>query len=309
MIERVSFGGLPNCYRIANATADAIVSTDIGPRIVRYGFIDGENLLAELPHLTISTSLGDWKPWGGHRLWVAPEHMPESYAPDNGPVRFELLGDSAIQLDQPVDVAGYEKRMTLELASEGSNLSVRHRVINRRKSTVEIAPWGITAVNGPGETLVPQEPFQSHDDYLLPVRALVLWSFTDLTDPRIRLGRKFLRLRADAARPEPQKFGVSNRQGWCAFHQEKSRQLFVKRHTWETEAVYADEGANFQTYTAGTYLELETLGALQRLAPGESADHTETWQLFSDIDLGPTDDTARAAIENAFTSSRSIVSA
>ncbi|HEY4758515.1 MAG TPA: hypothetical protein VIH43_08145, partial [Chthoniobacterales bacterium] len=251
---------------------------------------------------------GDWKPWGGHRLWVAPEHMPDSYAPDNVPIRFELLGDSAIQLDQPVDVAGYEKRMTLELAFKGSNLSVHHRVTNRRESTVEIAPWGITAVNGPGETLVPQEPFESHDDYLLPVRALVLWSFTDLTDPRIMLGRKFLRLRTDAARSEPQKFGVSNTQGWCAFHQEKSGNLFVKRHTCETGAVYADKGANCETYTADTYLELETLGPLRRLAPGESADHTETWQLFPKIDLGPSDDTAQAAIQNAFTLSRSIES-
>src|SRR3982751_402027 len=136
MIERVSFGSLPNCYRIANGTVEAIVSTDIGPRILRYAFVGAENLLAELPHLTISTSLGGWKPWGGHRLWVAPEHMPESYAPDNGPVRFEILGDRGIQLNQPVDAAGYEKRMTLELASEGSNLSVRHLVTNRRESTV-----------------------------------------------------------------------------------------------------------------------------------------------------------------------------
>src|SRR4051812_44071934 len=236
MIEKVSFGGLPNCYRIANEMVEAVVSTDIGPRILRYGFIEGENLLAEVPHLATSTSLGEWKPWGGHRLWIAPEHMPESYAPDNGPIRFELLADSAIRLDQPTDSAGYEKQMTLELAREGSNFTVHHRVTNRREESVEIAAWGITAVNAPGQTLVPQEPFQSHDDYLLPVRALVLWSFTDLTDPRIALGRRFLRLRSDSARSEPQKFGVSNAQGWCAFHQEKSGILFLKRHSWETGA-------------------------------------------------------------------------
>ena len=101
---------------------------------------------------------------------------------------------------------------------------------------------------------------------------------------------------------------VANTQGWCAFHQEKSRNLFVKRHTWETGAVYPDKGANYETYTAGTYMEVETLGPLRRLAPGESADHTETWQLFGEIDLGPTDDTAEAAIQNAFTRSRSIES-
>jgi len=79
MIEKTSLLGLPNCYRITNKTVEAIVSTDVGPRILRYGFVDEENLLAQVPHLSTSTSLGEWKPWGGHRLWVAPEHMPESY--------------------------------------------------------------------------------------------------------------------------------------------------------------------------------------------------------------------------------------
>jgi hypothetical protein len=303
MIDKALLAGLPNCYRISNNTVEALVSTDVGPRILRYGFIGGENLLAEVPHLSTSTPLGEWKPWGGHRLWVAPEQMPESYAPDNAPIQFHVLGEHSIRLDQPSDAAGYEKRMTLELSAEGTNLTVCHRVTNRRSGPVEIAAWGITAVNGPGVTLVPQEPFQSHDDYLLPVRALVLWAFTDLTDPRIMLGRKFLRLRTDSTRLEPQKFGVSNAQGWCGFHQQKSGTLLVKRHTCEPEAVYPDKGANFQTYTAGTYLELETLGPLQNLDPGESVEHTECWQLFRDIELGPTDDTTAMAIQNAFTDS------
>jgi hypothetical protein len=41
MIENVSYGGWPNCLRIANDEVELIVTTDVGPRVIRYGFIGG----------------------------------------------------------------------------------------------------------------------------------------------------------------------------------------------------------------------------------------------------------------------------
>ena len=42
-IERIAWGGWPNCYRLSNGEADLIVTSDIGPRIMRYGFAGGQN--------------------------------------------------------------------------------------------------------------------------------------------------------------------------------------------------------------------------------------------------------------------------
>ena len=88
-MEKVTCLGLPNCLRLANGDAEIVVTTDVGPRIVRYARAGGENVLGEFPDAAKATSLGEWKPWGGHRLWAAPEAVPRTYYPDNGPVAFE----------------------------------------------------------------------------------------------------------------------------------------------------------------------------------------------------------------------------
>lgn len=296
MIERVSRNGQPKCLRLSNGEIDLVVATDFGPRILRYGFLGGENILGEYPDLGTPTPWGEWKPRGGHRLWVAPEEMPLSYAPDDTPVSFEIIGERSLQLKQPVDRAGFEKRITVELGASGSAVDVHHRLINRNNGRMRIAPWAITIMRAGGMTLIPQAPFRSHDDCLVPARSVVLWYFTDLTDPRIQLGRKFIRLSTDASRPEPQKIGVANQQGWCAFHHHATRTLFVKQFAYDVDAIYPDFGANNEGYVADDYMEVETLGPLIDLASNDAVSHTERWFLFNNVTLGQTDDEIEQAI-------------
>ncbi len=42
-------------------------------------------------------------------------------------------------------------------------------------------------------------------------------------------------------------------------------------------------GSNFETFTNESMLEVETLGPLTRVEPGECVEHIETWQLFGDV--------------------------
>lgn len=296
MIEQVNFLGHAKSWRLSNGTVDLVVPTEIGPRILRYGFAGAENMLGEYPDLQTATAMGDWRPWGGHRLWVAPEEMPQSYAPDNSAVECDLRGERGIHLRQPTDRAGYEKEMTIELSESGSEVTIKHRLTNRTGATVRVAPWAITILRGGGVTLIPQEPFRSHDDCLVPARSVVLWYFTDLTDPRITLGRRFLRLQTDPEKADPQKFGAADRRGWCAYHHTATRTLFVKTFSYDEGATYPDFGANVETYTAGDYMELETLGPLQELEPGAATEHTERWQLFREVEIGRTDEEIEAAL-------------
>ena len=93
---------------------------------------------------------------------------------------------------------------------------------------------------------------------------------------------------------EPQKLGIANKQGWAAYA--RNRTLFVKRFAFSDGVAYPDCGCNCETYTAGSCVEIETLGPMQRLEPGESATHTEQWQLFADVDIGESEDTVEAAL-------------
>jgi hypothetical protein len=294
-VEKISYLGLPNCYRLSNGTVEVVVTSDVGPRIVRYNFAGAENILGEVPGATLATELGDFKPWGGHRLWVAPEAKPRSYAPDNAPLAVAFEGERAIRLTAPVEAAtGIEKEMRVALDAEGGGLVVSHKVTNRNLWAIEAAPWALTVMRGGGTAIFPQEPYISWDDYLLPARPLVLWHYTDLSDARWSLGKKFIRLTTDAAANHPQKIGLLNKQGWAAYRHGAT--LFVKRFPYEAGATYPDYNCNCETYTSGDFIEIESLAPLGRLEPGATAEHAERWTLFRDVGAGESEDELDAAI-------------
>jgi hypothetical protein len=281
-MEKVEYLGLPDCYKLSNPAVELIVTTNVGPRIIRYGFRGEENILGEVPDATVETELGRWKPLGGHRLWAAPEANPRSYAPDNDAVEFEFEGSNRVRLTQRVEAAtGIQKELTVVLDMEGTGVEVHHKITNRNLWPIEVAPWALTIMNGGGEAIFPQEPYRAWSEYLLPARPLVLWHYTNLSDPRWTIGKKYIRLKSDEKLEEPQKVGLLNKQGWAAYLRRET--LFVKRAGYVEGATYPDYNSNFETYTAGSFIEVESLAPLQRLEPNASASHTERWFLFRDI--------------------------
>src|SRR5262249_57041006 len=95
---------------------------------------------------------------------------------------------------------------------------------------------------------------------------------------------------------EPTKLGIANKQGWCAYHLHGT--LFLKRFAYEAGARYPDDGSNNELYAAGSFMELESLGPLQTVAPGASVEHVEHWSLFADVDVGETDDDIDRAVRS-----------
>lgn len=296
-MEKVSCLGLPNCYRLTNGTVEVTVATDVGPRVLGYNFVGGENVFGEVPEAAITTAFGDWKPWGGHRLWAAPEVNPRSYVPDNAPVEFEFVGETKVRLIGSVEAqTGLQKVVSVTLDADGTGVTVRHRITNRGQWAIELSLWALTILNceGGGEVVIPQEPYRSWGHHVLPARPLVVWHYTDLTDARLKLGRKFIRLRTDDAAEDPLKIGALNKQGWSAYL--RGTTLFVKRHAYEEGASYPDYGCNTEAFTAGPFMELESLSPVRRLEPGATASHEERWHLFSDFDAGTTEDALADAL-------------
>jgi hypothetical protein len=284
-----------DALRLSNGTVELVVTTGIGPRVIRYAFVGGENILGELAATPATkTALGDWKPWGGHRLWAAPESMPGSYGPDNGPVQAQVSGNR-VTLTQPRDAAGLEKQITVTLADAGTGVTIGHRLTNATPWTLDLSAWALTIMNGGGTVVIPNEPYKSHDEALLPTRALATWAYTDLSDSRWTLGSKYIQLRTDAGMEAPQKIGVANRRGWAGYLRNDT--LFVKRVDWDDTAAYPDFGVNTETYTAGNFIELETLGPLRKVPPGAAAVHEERWSLFKGVNPGNTESALDAALQ------------
>ena len=295
-ISKIPYFNQPNCYKFKNSVVEVIVTTDIGPRIIAYQFLGDENILAELgPDTVVKTELGDWHPWGGHRLWHAPEAKPRSYSPDDSPIEFEIIGEESIRLTQPVEPSTQiQKEMLVQLDPVDSRVTILHKLTNLGLWEVELAPWALTIMNGGGMTIFPNEPFIPHTEKLLPARPMTLWHYTDLSDPRWTFGKKFVCLQSDPNFEHPQKVGVANKQGWGAYL--RGNTLFVKRFPYVEDADYPDHGCNFETYTAGNFIEVESLGPLALLEPGQSAIYTEHWFLFNGVDAGRGEENLEKAI-------------
>ena len=286
-LELLSYMGLPNCLKLSNGSVEVIVSTAVGPRVLFYGLAGGSNVLAHFPDASKQTALGTWKPYGGHRLWVWPEIVPATYAPDNDPIEYAQEGDLSVVLRQPADKAGMLKQIRLSLAPEGTAVRLEQTVTSQCLWPVEIAAWAISVVQ-PGTSIVPRVPFQTHDEYLPVTQPVAICAFTDLEDPRFTLGLKYLLLRGDPSRLSSQKLGLRNKQNWCAHL--VNDLLFVKKFTHDEQADYPDYGVNTEVYTEGRFQELELLGPRRVVAPGESLTLTEEWHLFPDVVVPAPDD-------------------
>jgi FKBP-type peptidyl-prolyl cis-trans isomerase len=300
--EKFPYLNTPNNIRLSNGVVELVLATDYGPRVMRYalaGSKEEDNVFATIPGVTLHTDLGDWLIRGGHRLWHSPEQIPRSYVPDSDPIQAVRDGNT-IKLIEPVEkVTNIQKEIWITLDPQSSHVTVVHKMTNRGLFPVEMACWAMSAMNKGGRAIFPQEPFVSHDADISPARPMVLWKYTNLTDPRWMFGKNFFTLSQDPNNKDAQKIGIQNRQGWAAYAHNGA--LFLKRFDYDAAKTYPDYGCNNETFTNDVFLELETLGPLQTVPPGESITHTENWWLYKNVDLGNGEAGIAAALQPILT--------
>lgn len=287
-IEEIPFGGWSKNCLISNGQIEVVVTKEVGPRIIRLAFVGKPNLFAEIPEEMGLTGGKEWHIFGGHRLWHAPEANPRSYNPDNDPIQFIQTERGGIFTQEVEKLTGIEKEIEIEMDEMENYLRIIHRLKNCNLWEVKLAPWVLSAMAKRGMAIVPQEPYQSWSENLLPVRPMVLWGYTRMDDSRWRFGNKYITLKQDPEQKIPNKAGFGNKQGWGAYV--CGEYLFLKIAPYQMEAKYPDMGCSFEVYTDHRFLELESLGPLKVLKPQETMEHIEHWFLFQGIKLEDTDE-------------------
>jgi hypothetical protein len=276
MVQRTEFKGWQNCWRIANQTVELIVTADVGPRVIFFGFTGGgRNLFKNFESQMGRSGEAEWMIRGGSRIWIAPEDRVASYAPDNTSVEIEVQ-DGGLTATAPVEEpVRVQKQMVIHL--DGCRVEIVNRVKNAGLLPVEFAVWVLTVMAPGGVAVTGFPPRGTHPEDLVPSNPLIMWPFTDLTDPRWKFLRKYLVLRQDPANTSPQKLGHFNPDTWGAYFLDGD--LFVKRAKADPSRRYPDFGASFETFTNAEILELETLGPLCLVGPEEWIEQTEQWEL------------------------------
>ena len=289
-MDVVEYRGWKNNLRLSNGDAELIVTLDVGPRVISYALPGGFNVMKNYDSHMGGTGEAEWQLRGGHRFWLAPEDLTRTYFPDNRPVKHEPIGPEAARIIAPPEEEyGVQKTMEIRLAAKGTRVDVKLKVTNTGKTPTELAPWGPTVMAPGGMEIIPLPAKAPHPGSaknakspadFAPNQELVLWPYFDFADTRWTFGKKYIFLRQDVNRG-PTKIGLAHRMGWVGYL--NSGVLFVKRFDYREGAIYPDRGTRYQTFSYEEMLEMETVGELVTLEPGQSAELNESWELFGKV--------------------------
>jgi hypothetical protein len=278
--DRVEFFGYSDCVRLENEKVRVILGHHCGGRILEYS-LKGENVIYLDP-----TQKGwiykpgepEIDPYGG-RFDIGPEKMVPSHptlwvdawtidAGSNGMARMTSGKDNSTGLQ-------LVREFTLDESS--SHLTCKQTLINISDQIQSWCHWSRTLTPGGGICIIPlTSPSRFPKQYVMYGPDPYINYLPD--DPNIRLREGFLEI---VDTPKYPKLGMDSYAGWMAYLL-KSNLLFVKRFPSYRDRVYNEiTGLTVSVwYYKDQLCEVEPLGPMEPLAPGESASFTEDWWIL-----------------------------
>jgi hypothetical protein len=302
-IEHVNYRGWPEAYRCTMGLVELVVVTTIGPRILSLRFDGGANVLYEDE---TDFGRGAWRLYGGHRFATAPESAA-TYTSDNAQCDARITCGRLV-IAQPVDASGLQKTWTIGPNGRTPGFEIVHELTNQSRRAWYGAPWACTCVKPDGSVIIPRpspantRQLDLEDWFPCPPEAEEIG--TPAGDVRLVAdseGARYWALTDDeyAGPTSPQwgwngdhfvthpplakgKVGLFSPEGCLAFVRSD---LTFRIHAVELalHRAYPHGGCNVEVYTSAHYLELETLGPLTTLAPGEQLTHRQLWQLTRSV--------------------------
>jgi hypothetical protein len=302
-VTKENYHGWSNTYRLSNGWLEAHVITDIGPRIIDLRVPGGANLL-QLREGLGGRGEATYVFRGGWRLWIAPERTETTYALDNAACQAAVVGKATLRVAAPPQpAAGIQKRIEVSLAPGEPRLRLVSHITNIADRPLTCAAWSVPVMQPGGRAFVPLDvgPPTAFD----ATRRLILWSYAKFADRRYQFGDRLIQIDSGKVRPPPpapsgraedeSKIGVDSAQGWAAYL--LGGALFLKRFP-HAAGQYPDDGATIEIYSNHEILELEHLGPLTTIAPGEEIVFPEDWWVFSGAHVPATEVEALAALQS-----------
>ena len=271
---------------LSNGIIKAYVTLDIGPRIIFFGFEDGENILFDKSEeFALKTDekyealFGKgrvWNNFGGHRVWITPEAWPETYTPDDKKVSYSVTENGAVFTKEPDREVGIAITLEVIMDSDDANVRVNMTVKNISSSEKEFSIWGIT-VSSQGGTLI--IPMNTNNTGLLANRNISVWPYSELNDERVYFGKKYVTLKQDPKSNKSFKLGFDLNCGNVYYinHSDVFLKSFETNHP---EGFYPDNNCSFETYTDGSILEVESLSEIKTIKPSQEHKSCERWSLL-----------------------------
>ena len=283
--EIENFKEYGKCVSISNGIIEALITIDLGPRIISFGYIGSQNFMSDerydyepMTDDVYTKFWGDnraWENFGGHRIWLSPESYPETYLPDDRKVNYEITENGAIFKPDADTQVGAQKTLEVIMKPDTAEIDIKMQVKNISGKNKEFAVWALSVCAKNGTLII---PMNTNDTGLLANRKISVWPYTDMSSDRLFFGKKYITLKQDVNATEPIKIGVDLNCG-TAYYVLGDEILCKNYKTNHPDGVYPDGGCSFETYTNDVMLEFETLSELKNVAPDDYIEHTEKWTL------------------------------
>lgn len=278
----ISLHGYDNCIELTNGTTRVVLGPE-GGRVLEYSLQGKNALYLEEAETGKPRAASGPASMSAGRFDIGPEKtIPPHPKLWSGKWKGEIAGTSekpvARLTSQEDEATGTQLVREFRLADNGTHLACTQTIKNIGKETTEWCHWSRTFARGNGICLVPlTTPSRFPNRY-------VMYEDGDKinirpTDPHIRQRDGFLEI-FDV--PKFPKLGMDSYAGWFAYLMPGDL-LFVKSFPVYGNRVYNEvAGLTLSIwYPENRRVELEPIGPLEHLTPGESASFTEDWHLLS----------------------------
>ncbi len=290
-------GAFTNALLIENHPADLILEYDAErDRIVRFGPINGPNLLETRDLDVVPNSDGEYTFFGGMYTWVAPQNgwvnqqgglhnWPPDPAMDRGPCTLNIDSGDGILIEGPVLRSGLQQTKRISISDDGI-CTIAHALHNTTNTTQHAGIWSITAAKT-GSTIAVrldsdnwfvEEPGVSLDSELNNA----LWAAvanevgpwivfdtgTDLSNAQVDSDS----FKAFVNRAPSTQIAIWSDGYWLVRSADPPDIFSSLSEVGESSIeIYGHFGLNL--------FEAELLSAYQSIPPGEMITWTETWQI------------------------------
>ena len=293
-ISREEYYGWTNAMVMRSDNAEVVVVPEIG-RVMSFRLAGGENVFWDDPSLygkPVNPEAAEWINFGGDKSWPAPEadwgrytgrkewHPPPAF--DAAPVDVRVDGRELI-LTSPVDpYYGIQVTRRLALARGEPKLTITTTYERVAGAPAKVGVWVISQFKDPVAVYVPLR------EKSLFSNGFVKFSEGPWTNVVAEGG--LLRINRDPAKPH--KLGSDGGQLlWVG-----AQVMCLVTSSRVPGAEYPDQGASVEVYTnpdPKTYVELETLGPLSLMNPGDKITRVNTYQLYPRTTRAPERDARR----------------
>jgi hypothetical protein len=283
-IKKISTNGYHNCIEVSNNVASMVIEPDCGGRILSFK-LGNSDVIYKNPledgYLLESGEppLSNLSPCAG-RCDIGPEFLTKAH-PELwlGKWQSNILPDGSVELiSKPDSVTGLQLRRLFVLDEHRARLTFTQTMKNISGSTRRCFHWSRTFFTGGGVAIAPINKNSRYPFGYLTYGPGDVINYFPKVDKNLVVDNGLLQIIGPTS---AQKYAMDLSEGWLAYQTTESV-LVIKTFPVYDNRIYGEVAANNMSfwYNGTEMCEVEPIGPLEILQPGEEASFTEVWNLF-----------------------------